>query len=90
MYTSRNGRYIAKDRAQAVKAAMRTLDSYGVQPTPGRVVMELGDIPHRQAGGVSLNGRDAKTYAEEMTRLGYVRRVVASAAFGARWVPAEA
>lgn len=81
MYTSRNGRVIAKDRYHAVKAAMRVIDSFGVQPTPARLQMELGDTVTS-----NLNGRDAKAYSESMIELGYERVPRAPQSWQFRWV----
>lgn len=73
-------------RAARVRLAMVALVARGVQPTPALVVAELGDTPHRQGGGVSLNGRDARTYAETMMALGYVRIPRAPGSWQYRWV----
>lgn len=60
-------------RERRIRLAMVDIEISGRQPTPGLLVEVLGDTPHRQSGGVSLNGRDARTYAEVMAALGYVR-----------------
>jgi hypothetical protein len=73
-------------RALRVRAAMVELVVSGLQPTPALVVKALGDTPHRQSGGVSLNGRDAKVFAETMMALGYVRVPRAPGSWQYRWV----
>lgn len=73
-------------RARRIRLAMVEIVASGRQPTPGLVVAVLGDTPHRQSGGVSLNGRDARVYAEVMMALGYVRVPRVPGSWQYRWV----
>lgn len=73
-------------RARRIRLAMVDIEFSGRQPTPALVVEALGDTPHRQSGGVSLNGRDAAVYAEVMMALGYVRVPRAPGSWQNRWV----
>jgi hypothetical protein len=68
-------------RAEKVKAAMIEIYNRGEQPSPGRILRELGQtVTH----GGNLNGRDAAVYATVMVELGYVH--VQSGRIG-RWQP---
>lgn len=79
-------RRVETPRATRVRLAMVEIVASGRQPTPALVVAQLGDTPHRQSGGVSLNGRDAKVFAETMMALGYVRIPRAPGSWQSKWV----
>lgn len=77
-----NGRRSEVTRAQAVECAVVRIHNRGEMPTPRAIAEELGDRPHRQGGGISLNGRDTYVRTRVLESLGYTQ----PEGYGSRWV----